>query len=137
MINLPDYRSGAPIEKHNWEYIPTDPRGEIQGYYAHILELTKEGKLKADDLVTTFIAWRISPLQRRSHKICHMSGRLDPNRITAIELPKPNIRKKVKAIRVTQMVDEWEWGLEPYSRDRLPLAVSQFKFRNNHSCYLS
>ena len=80
--------------------------------------------MKPDDLVTTFIARRISPLQRCTHKICHYSGRLDPNRITTIELPKPDIRKKVKAICLTQMVDEWEWGMEPYSRDRLPPAVS-------------
>ena len=63
----------------------------------------------------TFIKRRVLPLQKRGHKMCYMSGRLDPNRITTIELPKPDIRKKVKAICLTQMVDEWEWGLEPYS----------------------
>ena len=126
LINLLDYRAGPPIEKHNWEYYPTDPRGELQGYYDYILELSKEKKLKPDDLVTTYIARRLSPLQRRTHKICHYSSRLDPNRITTIELAKPDIRKKVKAICATPMEDNWEWGLEPYSRVHLPPAVSQF-----------
>ena len=74
LINLPDYRAGGPIEKHNWDYYPADPQGELKGYYDHILDLTKEGNLKPDDRVTTYIARRISPLQRRTHKICHYSG---------------------------------------------------------------
>ena len=94
-------------------------------YTDHINKLGKETKLRPDDLVLTFIARRLSPLQKRTHKICHYSGRLDPNRITTIELPKPDICKKVKAICKTQMEEKWEWGLEPYSRDNLPSAVSQ------------
>ena len=101
------------------------------------MELAEKTKLKADDLVTTFIARRLSPLQRRTHKICHYSGRLDPNRITTIELPKPDVRKKVKAICNTQMEDNWEWGLEPYSRANLPPAVSRLYERTCISVFHS
>ena len=125
LINLPDYQAGPPVEKFHWEYYPTDPQGELKGYCSHILELIGKGELKPDDLVTAFIARRLSPLQRRTHKMCHYSGRLDPNRITTIELPKPDICKKVKAICKTQMEETWEWGLEPYSRANLPPAVSR------------
>jgi hypothetical protein len=44
-----------------------------------------------DDLVRTFITWRVSPLQRCSHKICQMSGCMDPIRMTTFELEKSEV----------------------------------------------
>ena len=70
--------------------------------------------MSADDLLATFISRRVLPLQRRVHKICHMSGPLD----------NAQIRKRIKAIARTKMPEEWEWGKEPYNRNNLPPKVS-------------
>ena len=64
--------------------------------------------MTADDLLATFISRRVSPLQHRVHKICHMSGHLDPTRTSTVELDKAQIRKRVKAIARTRMTEEWE-----------------------------
>ena len=80
--------------------------------------------LTSDDLLSTFISRRVSPLQDRVHKICHMSGQYDPTRISTHELNKAEIRRRVKAIARTLMTEEWEWGLEPHNRARLPEQVS-------------
>lgn len=121
-INLPSYMSGPPIEKHNWDYYPAD-NPELLGYIKHIQELHDDGKLSPDDLVATFVSRRVSPLQRQSHKICHMSGRRDPNRTSTFALSKSDIRTKVKAICVSKMGVDWEWGLEPFSRKKPTPAV--------------
>ena len=81
-----------------------------------------------EDLITTFISRRVSPLQRRVHKICHMSGHLDPTRTSTFELTKAAIRWRVKAIATVRMSEKWTWGLEPYSRSNLPPAVSDVLF---------
>ena len=89
-----------------------------------LLPRLREAELTGEDLVTTFISRRVSPLQRRVHKICHMSGPLDPTRTSTFELPKDAIRRRVKAIATVRMTPDWEWGLEPYSRSNLPPSVS-------------
>ena len=45
-------------------------------------------------------------------------------RVSTIELDKAQIRRRIKSIARTKMTDEWEWGMEPYSRNNLPPAVS-------------
>jgi hypothetical protein len=50
--------------------------------------LMESGIPMADDIVRAFITRRILPLQCRSHKICQMSGPMDPTRITTFELTK-------------------------------------------------
>ena len=53
-----------------------------------------------------------------------MSGKYDPTRISTHELNKAEVRRRVKAIARTTMTEEWEWGLEPHNRTRLPEQVS-------------
>ena len=89
-----------------------------------VVEELKGAGMTADDLLATFISRRVSPLQRRVHKICHMSGPLDPTRTSTIELDKAQIRRRVKSIARMRVTDEWEWGMEPYSHSNLPPAVS-------------
>ena len=43
-------------------------------------------RLGAADLVASFIARRVQPLQRRSHRMCDMSLRMDPTRTSTREL---------------------------------------------------
>src|SRR3954468_11405144 len=123
-LNLPLYRPGAPIAQLHWSWHPTDSSVEDQAISARIKSLVEANQLVPDDLVRTFIARRVLPLQRRAHMICQMSGPCDPTRMTTAEMSKSEIRQRVKALCVTSMVDEWEWGMEAYCRERAAPVVS-------------
>lgn len=130
MICLLKFNVGPPVAKLNWNYDPKEMVKEVNQIHKIIIELTEKEGVSANDLLATFISHRISPLQRGTHKICHMSGRHDPNRITTIELTKAEVRKRVKAIAKTRLTDDWQWGKEPYSRER---PVPQDKVPENFS----
>ena len=76
------------------------------------------------DLITAFVSRRVLPLQKRVHKICYMSGRLDPTRTSKIELSSRGGAHRVNAISQAHMPDNWQWEMEPYKRDDLPPLVS-------------
>ena len=105
LINLLAFAIEPPTAQLNWGYNPKKRVSEVNTIYQVIEEL-KEAGMTADDLLATFISRRVLPLQRRVHKICHMSGPLDPTRISTIELDKAQIRRRIKAIAQTQMTDE-------------------------------
>ena len=126
-IRLPIYREGPPIDRHNWDYSPGDVNPEVKKICEAVQTMLDAGVPTPDDLVLTFISRRDLPLQRRSHKICQMSGHLDPTRITTHELSRASIRKKVKDISASRISDDWEWGFPPYSRrDPAPIVSSDF-----------
>ena len=87
LINLPEFKIGPPTEEHNWRYHPGNKITEVNSVQGLVPQL-KEAGLTGEDLITTFISRRVSPLQRRVHKICHMSGHLDPTRTSTFELTK-------------------------------------------------
>jgi hypothetical protein len=76
----------------------------------------RDVSLTPQDLVACFISWRVSPLQRRSHKICQMSGPMDPTRHSTHELTPTDILRRIKDICKSSQAT-FAWGLEPYSRD--------------------
>lgn len=123
VLNLPEFNIAPPTSELNWTYDPQDSIPEVQQIHQ-----TLEGLLKrnfcADDLLRTFVMRRVNPLQYRVHKICHMSGLLDPTRVSTHDLTKAQVRRRVKAIAQTEMVDDWEWGVEPFKRSQLPPQVS-------------
>ena len=121
------FRSGPPVEEHNWRYSPGKKFPEVNSVQALVPQLREAG-LTGEDLIITFISRRVSPLQRRVHKICHMSSNLDPTRTSTFELKKEAIRLRVKAIATVRMGEKWTWGLEPYSRSNPPPAVSNILF---------
>ena len=123
LINLPNFVIGPPTAQLNWSYNPKKHVLEVHAIHQVVKEMKTTG-MTADDLLMTFVSHRVSPLQCRVHKICHMSGPLDPTRMSTVELDKGQIRRRVKSIARTRMTDEWEWGMEPYSRSNLPPAVS-------------
>ena len=123
MIGLPNFTIGPPEAQLKWGYDPKDLVLEVNEIDKVILQLKKEG-MSAEDLLATFISRRVSPLQQRVHKICHMSGRYDPTRMTSYELSKAQIRRRVKAVARTNMLKDWVWGKEPHNRDRPAPAVS-------------
>jgi len=53
-----------------------------------------------------------------------MSGPLDPNRVSTVELDNYLIYKRVRAIFKTEMPEDWSWGLKPLTRNRPRPEVS-------------
>jgi hypothetical protein len=56
-----------------------------------IVALQTDGNLKPSDLLLAFLDARVSPLQRRSHKMCFLGSDRDPTRhssrvLTAVEV---------------------------------------------------
>jgi hypothetical protein len=83
----------------------------------------RDAGLTPQDLVACFISRRVSPLQHRSHKICQMSGPMDPTRHSTHELSPADILWRVKDICKSSQAT-FAWGLEPYSRDRpAPMVI--------------
>ncbi|KAM0901505.1 hypothetical protein ACQ4PT_019952 [Festuca glaucescens] len=124
LINLPAYVPGEPA-RTNWQYNPGDGHEETNRIIRYLKKLKRDTDLCADDIVRTFIWRRVLPLQRRAHKICQMSGRFDPTRITTFWLSKADMVAKAKQICKTKMPVEWKWGLQPYSR-RHPSSPHNF-----------
>src|SRR4051812_29139838 len=84
-LNLTKYVPGPPANRGNWDYYPADEDGQIQLLCNRIAELKSEGLLRSEDLLRTFLKHRVSPLEVRAHKICHMSGLRDPTRHNTFE----------------------------------------------------
>jgi hypothetical protein len=83
-INLPKFVVGPP-SKLNWNYDPRDLDRGVNQIHKVVYQLKKDG-LTGDDLLAMYVGRRVSPLQRRPHKMCFMSGHRDPCRISTVEL---------------------------------------------------
>ncbi|KAK1620860.1 hypothetical protein QYE76_026377 [Lolium multiflorum] len=92
-INLPEYNPDPPAARLNWgaNHKSADPDAEVNMLWDFLPECVNEGGLCAADLLCCYASHRVLPLQARVHKIFHM------------KLP-----------------DNWDWGMEPYSRRELP-----------------
>ena len=84
-----------------------------------------EKHFNGDDMLRTIVWRRVSPLQMRGHKICHMSGQLDPTRMSRHILNKGDVMKRVKAIASSEMEEEWNWNVKPFHRNRRAPRVNQ------------
>jgi hypothetical protein len=103
----------------NWLQHPKDDKESIR--VGLFVEKNKEGtNLSADDLVMAFLSRRVLPLQRRAHKICQMSGRMDPTRITTHQLSAPDLVLKAKQICQNSLTPSGKYGLSPYSHRHSP-----------------
>jgi hypothetical protein len=120
-IRLPAFSIGPP-SKQNWPYNPKKTHTLAEAFDLRLKELTRAG-LRGEDLMAAFISSRICPFQLRSHKLCYMSGPLDPNRVSTVELDDVQIQKSVRAIFKTKMPEEWVWGMKPFSRNNPPPQV--------------
>jgi hypothetical protein len=116
LLNLPPYVDEPPTGMKNWTYNPKTTVGPVNALHRVKGELRVAG-LTPQDLVACFISRRDSPLQRRSHKICQMSGPMDPTQHSTHQLSPADILRRVKDICKSSQVT-FAWGLEPYSRDR-------------------
>jgi hypothetical protein len=116
LVNLPPYVDDPPHAMKNWTFNPKNAVSIINALHRVMGELSSAG-LRPEDIIACFISRRVSPLQRRSHKICQMSGVMDPTRHSKHELSPADILQRVKDICKTAQTI-FAWGLEPYSRDR-------------------
>ncbi|KAK1695347.1 hypothetical protein QYE76_012044 [Lolium multiflorum] len=119
LINLPAYVPGEPA-RTKWQSNPRDTHEETNRIIRYIKKLKRDTNLSADDIVRTFILRRVLPLQRRADKICQMTVRFDPTRITTFRLYRADVVAKAKQICKIKMPVKWECGLEPHIRKRPP-----------------
>jgi hypothetical protein len=97
LINLPKYVDVPPNEMKNWTYNPRSTVGAVNALHRVMGELCNAG-LTPEDIIACFISQRVSPLQRRSHKIYQMSGAMDPTQHSTHELSPTDILRWVKDI---------------------------------------
>jgi hypothetical protein len=90
LLNLPPYVDEQPFGMKNWTYNPKNTVGPVNALHRVKGELRDAG-LTPQDIVACFISRRVSPLQRRSHKVCQMSGAMDPTRCSTHELNPADI----------------------------------------------
>jgi hypothetical protein len=124
LLNLPPYVDEPPLEMKNWTYNPKNMVMLVNALHRVKGELLDTG-LMPQDIVACFTSRRVSPLQRRSHKICQVSGAMDPTRHSTHELSPANILRWVKDICKSSQVT-FAWRLEPYSRDCPTPTVNLF-----------
>ena len=127
-INLSEYNPDPPTARLNWgaNHKSADPDAEVNMLWDFLQECVTEGGLCAADLLCCYASRRVLPLQARAHKICHMSGRFDPTRTSKLELTPAQVAKRVNFVSQAKLLDNWNWGMEPYSRKELPPVVSPF-----------
>jgi hypothetical protein len=124
LLNLPIYIDIPPNEMKNWTYNPKNTVGAVNALHRVKGEL-RDADLTLEDIIACFISWQVSPLQRWPHKICQMSGAMDPTRHSTRELSPTDILRRVKDICKTPQTF-FTWGLEPYSRDHPAPTVNHF-----------
>jgi hypothetical protein len=108
-LNLSPF-SLAPPTKLNWGFChrPTDPSAEVTLLVDFLRTCITQDRLTASDLLCTFTSRRVLPLQRRSRKICHMSGRFDPTRMSKVELTREVVANRVNYISNARLPDDWQ-----------------------------
>jgi hypothetical protein len=86
-----------------------------------VTTLQTEGGLEPTDLLLAFLVARVSPLQRRLHKMCFLGSARDPARYSSKALSALEVARKANRIADVNLQASWMWGLEPHDRDN-PIA---------------
>jgi hypothetical protein len=76
-INLPTFDANGP-ERDSWSAPLPHPALDVAKILQRVTALQKDGGLKLSDLLLAFLDARMSPLQRRSHKMCFLGSSRDP-----------------------------------------------------------
>ncbi|KAK1611005.1 hypothetical protein QYE76_034678 [Lolium multiflorum] len=123
-INLPEFNPAPPVGRINWSHNArsTDPNAEVNLLW-DLLATATAGGLTAEDLLCTIAERRVLPLQMRTHKIGHMSGRFDPNRTSKVPLTKAQVASRVNHITKANLAEDWSYGLVPCDRNHPPARV--------------
>ncbi|XP_071683177.1 uncharacterized protein [Lolium perenne] len=123
-INLPEFNPAPPVGRINWSHNArsTDQNAEVNLLW-DLLATATAGGLTAEDLLCTIAERRVLPLQMRTHKIGHMSGRFDPNRTSKAPLTKAQVASRVNHITKANLAEDWSYGLAPCDRNHPPARV--------------
>ena len=125
-INLPPHSSAPlPAQQPGWSYDPLKRDPDTARSVTRLRALV-DGGLMAMDFLLAWVAQRVLPLQRRPHKMCFLSGRLDPSWTSRTELRKSTVAARIRSIVDNTVADEWEYGMAPYTRSTHLPHVSVF-----------
>jgi hypothetical protein len=128
-LRLPPFIMAPPTSMTNWKSYPSRYSEEVTLVERRLRTLKKQG-LTGDDLAATFISRRVSPLQKRAHKMHQMSGHRDITRHSTFELTNTQVCHRVHAISKSLLSEEWDFGVDPYSRGNPPPEVcTSFRHR--------
>ncbi|KAE8780490.1 hypothetical protein D1007_46377 [Hordeum vulgare] len=93
VLNMPPFDI-APPTRLNWDAKTPKPISEVALICAH-LDIMDKGGLLGRDLLTTMVAHRILPLQRRPHLVCQMSDRHDPCRLSTKRFTPGDVARRL------------------------------------------
>ena len=88
-------------------------------------DLRKDG-LTGLDLVTCWLNRRVQPLQARVHKLCFVSRKGDPTRISTKKLALARMQSWLKQIARESVEEGWQPGVPAFSRKKPAPRVSLF-----------
>jgi hypothetical protein len=124
MLNLPEFSLPPPTQLH-WSEKPGENDTDVDRQMTRIAELMKAG-LKDADLVAAWLCRRVLPLQRRCHRMCDMTGRLDPTRISTFQIEIDEFLQRMHTITSLKLTSDFKFGLKAYNRSRPPPVVCCF-----------
>jgi hypothetical protein len=128
-INLPPFEANGP-ERDSWSAPLPCPAPNMENILQRISALQKDGGLKPSDLLLAFLDARVSPLQRRSHKMCFLGSARDPTHHSSRVLSATDVAQKTNRVADVKLPALWKWGLKPHDRSnpiaevRLPCSAS-------------
>jgi hypothetical protein len=120
-INLPPFDASGPGERDSWSAPLPRSSLDMDKILQRIAALQVDSGLKPSNLLLTFLDARVSPLQRRSHKMCFLGSDRDPTRHSSRALMAVEVAQKANRITEVKLPASWAWGLKPYDRNN-PIA---------------
>jgi hypothetical protein len=97
-INLPPFDANGPGEQNSWSASLPRPTPDMVKILRRISALQTDGDLKPSDLLLAFLDASMSPLQRRSHKMCFLGSDRDPTRHSSRALTAVEVAQKANRI---------------------------------------
>jgi hypothetical protein len=112
-INLPPFDANGP-KRDSWSAPLPRPTPDVVKILQRVTTLQKEGGLKPSDLLLAFLDACMSPLQRRSHKMCFLGSARDPACHSSRALMATEVAQKANRLADVKLSASWAWGLRPY-----------------------
>jgi hypothetical protein len=128
-INLPPFDANGP-EWDSWSAPLPFPVLDMEKILQWISALQKDGGLKPSDLLLSFLDACMSPLQRRSHKMCFLGSARDPTHHSSRALSATEVAQKANRVADVKLPASWKWGLKPHDRSN---PISEVRLQGSAS----